>query len=225
MLVFAAGMRRAGSTVIFNIAKELVETTGRGRALRLQEHNIAEIEKHVNSKEMIVVKAHKFPGYKSKLMSIKDEPKFRILLSVRDIREICGSMMRIKNIGFDVFIKQDFLSEYIDEQQTWKVFKTSYYSKYEDWVGFLFEETRKIADYLNLKVDDVQCMRISEKWSIQNTQKYLETVSGTHHETLLGPGHITSNSAHLMNNYMTNEQLDFLTGKYRWWLKENGYAC
>ena len=217
MIIFAAGMRRAGSTVIFNIAKELVETTG-GRALRLQEHNISEIIKHVYSKDAVVVKAHRFPAVPAADTSI-----YRVLHTVRDIREVCGSMMRIKKISFNEVVNSNILSGYISEQQTWNAFPVKYFRRYEDWVGDLRKETLSITSYLQLDVSREVCNKIADRWSIENTQKYLATVSGTHFETLFGPNHITANCTHLRNNWMTTEQLDFLTEKYRWWLEEYGY--
>jgi len=218
MIIFAAGMRRAGSTVIFNIARELVEDTKTGRALTLQEHKIDEIKKHVHSSQLVVVKAHAFPA-----AGVENESKFKILMSVRDIREVCGSVMRLMNLSFDAVVNKHLLDGYIGEQQTWNAFPVKYFRRYEDWVGNLRKETLSITSYLELDASREMCNKIADRWSFEETQKRLKTVAGTHFTTLLGPKHITANCTHLRNNLMTNEQLDFLTEKYRWWLEEYGY--
>ena len=218
MIVFAAGMRRAGSTVVFNITKELVETIG-GRALRLQEHTIDQILQHTESRQLVVVKAHAL--HKQLVPFVENS---FVLMSVRDIREVCGSVMRLMHLNFNDVINKNLLGGYISEQQTWNAVSIKYFRRYEDWVGNLQMETLSIASYLQLDVSRETCKDIAEKWSIRNVQEHLKTVAGTHFETLFGPKHITSTFEQTENG-LSQEQIDILNSKYGWWLEENGYAC
>ena len=85
MIVFAAGMRRAGSTVIFNIARELVEVSKSGYALTLPAHEYRRIKSYFNESEPVVVKGHRMhENFVGRMHSAK------VLMSVRDLREIAS---------------------------------------------------------------------------------------------------------------------------------------
>lgn len=220
MLVFCAGMRRAGSTAIFNVVKELVEVTKTGHALRLPQHDHVTISGYFDSDKYIVVKAHALKDYFEEKIH-----KAKVLMTVRDVREIACSLIRLRKIRFEDIMEFKVLDGYIKEQQTWNCATNVYFRKYEDWVDDLLTETQNIADYLGLIINEFTTLDIAAKWSIEANTKRASETAGTNHITFLNPDHITSGNPNTMHEHLTQEQIDIITEKYRWWLEKYDYPC
>lgn len=219
MIVFAAGMRRAGSTAIFNIVRELVEESGKGYALRLPDHRHDIVRGYFDDPRMIVVKAHALKDYFEEFVG-----RAKVLMSVRDLREIVCSLIRLNQGTFDTIMQYDLLDGYIKEQQTWECATDVYFKKYEDWVDDLFEETKSIAEYLNIELDDETILEIAANWSLDSSAEHANHTNGTNHITFFNPVHVTSRRKETMYDYLSQEQIQQINERYGWWLDKYGYA-
>lgn len=220
MLVFCAGMRRAGSTAIFNIVRELVEESKTGYALRLPQHNHVTISGYFNSTQYVIVKGHALKDYFEE--RINDA---KVLMSVRDVRDIMCSLIRLRKTSFDILMEFEVIDGYIKEQQSWNCAKNVYFKRYEDWVDNLFEEAKQIAEFLKIELDDEKILDIAANWSVEKSDERAQKTSGTNHITFLNPGHITSMERVDFREMLTEEQIEIMNKKYGWWLRKYNYAC
>jgi hypothetical protein len=218
VIVFAAGMRRSGSTLVFNIARELVEVSNMGFALTLGDTKKEVISKYFDKPYYVVAKGHALsPDYKSQTSNII------ALMTIRDIREVCCSIIRLGLREFNNCIP--LLDSYIDEQQTWNRVPRMYFNKYENWVGDIESETKNIATFLDIQIDDALVADIASSWSLENSKKKSEYTAGTHHINFLNRNHITSGAIKTWDTYLTAQQVEQLTYRYQWWLQKYDYPC
>ena len=220
MIIFAAGMRRSGSTAIFNIVKELIEMADIGFALSVGQSKKSIISTYFSTRYPVVVKAHRF---NDEYYNNKD--KAIALMSVRDIREICCSIVRLGMCQPCDEKCLKLLDTYIEEQQSWSVINVQYFNKYENWVDDLTGEVKNIASFLDIPVEDEIAEQIATSWSMESCKMKSKYIAGTHHFNFLNPNHITSGRKDSWKEELTPEQADLLTNRYKWWLNEYDYPC
>lgn len=207
LIIFAAGLRSSGSTVQYQIARELIESRQLGEGFIYNRRKQKRILDTFNSNKILVVKQHAIS--KAYFKRITDT-NTKILMTVRDPRDIVCSLMHRWNCSYEHVIHNEFLLRFIDQQQSWSQYKhITYLARYEDWHNDLQHEVLNIAEFLNINIDNHQACLIAHKFSLQENFKRLRN-------------HITDGIVGKYKIMLTQEQaLQIKEMCYTWMCKYN----
>lgn len=203
MIIFAAGLRSSGSTVQYQIAKELIESQNLGFGLILNKGK--NIERWFINSQKVVVKSHKVTHVKY----IKSGYA-QILMTVRDLRDVACSLMKRWKYSFDDILPA--LGKFVKQQQAWTQFtQYIYVNKYEFWHKDLFQETLNIAAFLNVDISTTTADVVASKYSIVNNK------------LRLGSHHIIDGTVGKYQKMLTTQQINTINFEWGEWLNKYGY--
>ena len=181
--VFAAGPYRSGSTTQYQIAEDIVTETNNGKGIGY--HTEAKLEEFdiPGNKKFIVCKVfeflpHSFKGEPSYGKKLFDEGRIMSIVTVRDPRDIMVSMRHravIHGRGFDIIrVAEEELTVWLANAAKWIDLVPSHWSRFEDFTTNLLRETRSIAKFLGIELDDKQAKDIAKRYSIRAMQEKKE---------------------------------------------------
>ncbi len=152
MWVFCCGPVRSGSTLQFNITRELVEKSNSGYAVAYDyTENFSEIFENFNDKKLKVFKTHSLSPLMIELIKNK---KAVAIYCYRDIRDVIVSIAKKENGNASNLIKNDtFILDYIVYFHLIKNLPFSLMSKYENFYNNILQECIRISSFLNISVD------------------------------------------------------------------------
>lgn len=167
--VICIGMKRSGSTLQYNIVKELllkagvVEAKGYVNGADLDDLIHGTRESSLNAGSTCVVKCHNPP------LNLTDDIRSRVIFVYRDIRAVYLSCKLKWGIELEQFIKNtdEVLKIYEHYQASDKVLVQKYESLYSDRAAAI----KEVDEYLgiNLGGEELQC--IFEATSIKNIER------------------------------------------------------
>jgi hypothetical protein len=190
--------------VQWQIATYIVEVNGKGRGYVLNRNRHA--DNFWDRPGIYVLKSHRMTqGEKIKTSNA------RILMAVRDMRDIiCSAMVRNK-LTFEEAVKG--IGGHVNEQKEWMVFRDRMYlARYEDFVDDLAQEAFNIAKFLKLLLTEQQAQEASRLFSLKRNRKRRPKLK-------LGNGQVGK-----YKELLTKEQIDIVENKYKDWLTEYGYS-
>lgn len=202
-LVVSSGMPRSGSTLLFNILREILLTKYQEKDLSTCW--ITEIKEQKFSK-VYLIKTH-YVGRFLKLFGNE------IFYTYRDIRTAAVS----RNKRFNEAITMKMFDEYIKQYQYAKQIG-ALCIKYEDFIDNQAFWIGKIADKLKLTID---VQTIADK--VAQIKPPKKQTDGHEKSTLLHAGHITGSNENDWLEYIDENLMKELTTKYQWWFDECGY--
>lgn len=230
MFVFCAGMRRAGSTLQYQLAKAIVEQSKRGVAIGWQIHqNWPQLRaQYSDNSGYIVLKTHHF---------IEEYTKedCRTLYIYRDIRDVVVSLMNKYEFPFERAMQE--ISSILDEHYAWMDIPDIYISKYECDIFNPIWKAIQIDQYLSTNLSDIKLKAIGAQHTLANQEKYIRYFNWTEDaidamgvgktmrdpETQLHRNHIHSGRVGQWRTKLTYHQvkeIEIVAGNY---LREYGY--
>lgn len=225
MFIFCAGMRRAGSTLQYQLAKAIIEQFKCGIAIGWQIHqNWPQLQaQHGDSNGYVVLKTHHF---------IKEyiEKEYRALYIYRDIRDVVVSLMNKYKFSFERAARE--VPSILDEHYAWMDIPNIYISKYECDVFNPVWEAIQINQYLGTNLSDAKLKVIGARHTLANQKEYIKYFDWPKNiidksirdpETQLHRNHIHSGRVGQWCTKLTYHQvreLEAIAGDY---LKEYGY--
>lgn len=166
--VICIGMKRSGSTLQYNIVKELLSKSGaveaEGYVRGVDLHDL--IRKTRESSQSVdssyVVKCHNPP------LGLSDEIDNRVIFVYRDIRAVYLSCKMKWGIGLEQFIKNtdEVLKIYEHYQASNNVLVQRYESLYSDRAAAI----KEINQYLDLNLRDEELQSVFEATSIESIE-------------------------------------------------------
>lgn len=242
MIVLCCGMKRAGSTVQYQITSELVESAGRGQDLGfITERNFGTVRSEfLDSPEIVVLKTHDVHAEERELIENND---IRAIYIYRDLRDVAVSMMHKGDRPFHRFLLGQDIDEIVEVDKKWKTLRNMYISRYEVMIDDLSEEGRRIANFLNLQVNDSIINQIAEKYSLDKQRQRItrfnfqedgvttgeikQTINKTttylDPKSLLHENHIHSGAINQWKTSLSPIQIRLLESYFYFWLIEHEY--
>jgi hypothetical protein len=175
--IICCGMPRSGSTLQYQIVKEILEKNGfinnYGWLNKDDMSGFFTLQKN-NYKKPILIKVHDFHPI------FLEERIFKNSLFIyvhRDVRDVFISHMNKWKFNFDKLIKSNFLDEIENNYFEWINFKRSYKTDYTNLTNNTKEQVVEISKYLNLELNNEEALLISEKLSIDKQKEYIKSIS------------------------------------------------
>ena len=226
---------RAGSTLQFQIAAQLVEEAGLGKRVEwVKPPCFPKLrEKYAHYTGWKVFKSHIC------MRPMVREFRRKNALGVyvfRDLRDVFVSATRKDSKSFEQLWEEDYLDVCLQNFQKWTRLPRVLVSKYEEMIADLPGEVARIAAHLGLSVDRDACERIASAYSLDQQLMRIERFKRTSASeqrytegpifdsvTLLHTNHIQSGRSGEWAQVLSLSQAGMIEGRARNWLKSHGY--
>ncbi|MCB8984005.1 MAG: sulfotransferase domain-containing protein [Ardenticatenaceae bacterium] len=208
-------MMRSGSTLQYQITKDIVETSGTGYALGwIETEDFPMLHKRYEQESRnIVAKTHAYIDGIGEMI-IGGEAK--AIYVHRDIRDVTVSLMNKRNKSFwYILLTTPFIELVLENHRNWTAQTGILISRYEEMVANLKQEVLRIASYLNVPLGEVEAAHIASKYALERQiakVKQLETqdedsVNMMDSELLFHRNHIHSGDVGQWANTLTKFQV------------------
>lgn len=234
MWVFCCGMKRSGSTVQYQITREIVETNGLGKALGwVEPAQFPQLKAtYTDFHGFLVVKSHRYLETAEDLFMKKQA---KAVYVYRDIRDVVISMMEKYQAPFWKIVASGNIQRILKDYQRWNGVNDILVSRYDTMVADLQLETLRIADHLGVKLNDRSARGIAQKYSLE---QQLERIRGFDYNnvgaksgsstydpvSLLHPNHIRSGKTGQWTTRLSGIQSALIEDIGFIWLIEKGYS-
>lgn len=247
--VFEAGTYRSASTTQYMMARDIVEMTGNG--IGIGYHQESKLKKFdVPSKHRYVVckvfeylpggfKGHKDSVGKSHGQTIYREHRLKVLVTIRDPRDIiCSMRERHKRqmedpkhqrqpFDFEHRVKVEF-PVWLGQLDRWIGLGPGVcmVSRYEVFTHNLLEETRRIAEFLDIDITREQARDISGRHTLKSIVDFKKSQrkKGEREDPWLPniPGPLFGKSG-VYEDYLSPLEEQMVVGVNKEWMKKYGY--
>ena len=242
MLVICAGMPKAGSTLQFNLCKELLGehleedhgwVTGAQWAQGFRPPTAGAGGGHV------VLKCHRLPRWAHD----EPDPDRRVVSTFRDLRDVAASAKEFEpHKGFDEILETLELT--VTELGAMDGLDRCLIQRYETMVSDLPSTVIDLAEHLDIDVDPAEAAEIAGRWDVESTKERTATVQPAaapkrrwwqrrrddpaaqwDADTLLWPTHISSSEGRpgRYQGVLSAEEVATIEDRYGSWLHAHGY--
>jgi len=221
MLMYAGGMRRAGSTVQFQMAKHIACNNG-GFGVKFKQER--EIEKWCKIESYAVIKSH-FPEHRNRW----DVSRTFAIRCYRDVRDCVVSYMLLHDYSFDFVMSEGVFQRSLMEDKAWsKALPEShvYVSRYEIWSDNWFTlavEARNIAAFMGVGLSVMDSLMLAAFYTKQHNKARADKLTELDPDNYLIPGHVHSGTSQY-KSMLTTSQILLLNGTFGHWLTSHGYG-
>ncbi|SRX75395.1 sulfotransferase domain-containing protein [Aequorivita antarctica] len=234
MWVFCCGPVRSGSTLQFNITRELVEKSNSGYAVDYDyTDNFSKVYERYNDEKLKVFKTHSLSPLMIELINNK---KAVAIYCYRDVRDVIVSIAKKEdNVVSNLVLNNKFILGYVDYYNLIKNLPYKLMSKYEDFYNNIPRECRRIASILNIKANVEVINQIEKEYSrdklISNIDKdKMDQFVGKNGKTYTLDKKTLIHFNHFGNYYpgsyvmeMSQSEIDKIEKGVGTWLLINGY--
>ena len=148
MWIFCCGMKRSGSTLQYQIASRLACDYLGARVIDWKpEKDVNWQEEESSGAGWLIYKCHRCTPDIAERLALTDS---RGVYTYRYIRDVCGSWIRKHDSSFTRLVKAGFIRECLDNFEQFTSMKNVLVSRYEDLMGDLAGEVRRIAEHLSI---------------------------------------------------------------------------
>jgi len=241
MLIICNGMVRSGSTLQYNLARNIVEKLNLGIGKGFFSNNKIlrnkKFSKWLDDDQYYIIKMH------AVLENYKQYGQNVIFLYIyRDIRDVAGSLkLKYGREGNELIHS---LSQAVEIFEEMKKIPRVLWQRYEDVIIDLPQAASQIAEFLDLKVSEELLRGVAEECSLEKhahvmhhmqqslSQKlkcfFIKKILRMHFydtQTLLHPDHISRNVG-LPGSWqreLSHQEIDKVTNQFGFWLEREGY--
>ncbi len=237
MWVFCCGMYRSGSTLQFQITSEVIERMGKGERLEwapIEDFPKVYEEFHSDSNQILVFKTHEIS---SEIKQLIENGLGKCIYVYRDLRDVCLSHMVKNDLTFAELIASGFIDKCLETYADWNSYSSDeaiLISRYEEMTQDLSRETKRIAEFLGIVIEDQIADEIGEKYSVDNQVERIRKLSNEHlgsfgeltydRHHLLHRNHINQGEMNSWEKAFSQEQLLVMEEKLGNWLYDHGYV-
>ncbi|MDH5766321.1 MAG: FkbM family methyltransferase [Gammaproteobacteria bacterium] len=234
--IFIIGMARSGSTWVYNVVKELLNSKKIGVVFGFVGED-AELDYFISS-QGIQKSAHKPGLIKFHLLSTKAKElikcgRAKAIYSKRDIRDVVVSRMDFENITFEEIISSGKLEAILSNHEQINKLSGILSIEYEDIMSIPFKVMDLIQEYLDIKIDRIEAEKIIQDYSIESTKRIANSIANKQNilnklhydsETLIHAGHIASGKPGRYLDKLSDEQLKIINSIANDYLVNEGYV-
>jgi hypothetical protein len=214
-------MRRAGSTLQYHLAREIVK-----------DFNVVDLgfliwqqfddayAKHYGECDFVVFKSHVHtPSLSGSCASMWSSQGYGLYIH-RDIRDVMASLIRLyraNSAGGEalerVNLENDMRAIVNAEARRWLTTKKILVTRYEDilTVGGIANECSRIASHIGVEIEDDQCAEIAERFVLAKQKERLPKDSRYNSEFLLWQNHLFTGETGVWKDELTSEQIAFVS--------------
>lgn len=231
MLIVCGGLMRTGSVAMFQIMREIVESKSVGFAPVMPhgeegEYYDSECVRWAAQPESFVTKLH---TYRNSLDDIIEQnaQDLRVVLTIRDIRDILVSLMHFRNSSFESNIHSNAYKNWIAEYDKWidNVPEDSLLTvRYEDFIADRFTTILKVGKFMDLPLNAPEAKAIDEKWNVEANRRRATEGHPTNSKEFMSQRHIYQAGFGMWEEELTEEQIEIVEEYAGEWLKQNGYV-
>ena len=226
MLIICAGNIRSGSTLQYNLTRNIVAYNG-GYSLHPAEvrsgfWDVA--RRYVNDERVIVVKNHFLPPAEVVNPYTTSSREVRVLMCHRDLRDVCVSLMRFQDITFKQAmptIKRMIgdMKNYIDATDGEHLMMS-----YSELTQNMVASTEKIIEFIDNGWMSTPPIEDINKLSADNVLKLQEKMSQDDRiRTHIAPNHVWNGLNGKWRRILTGPQQIEINDVVKEWLEEYGY--
>lgn len=210
MLIVAGGVVKSGSIALFQYTREIVWEYADGFAPIMPEgmedsYFDSEVESWVKSNYWHVVKLH---AWRDSLERYRDNPRMRVVMSYRDLRDTCLSVRDFRQDTFEGVIASKILQRIRDAELRWNrkmgirliPFSYKYMRTYPAQV------IQQTAIFMDITITNDQAQAIAEKWSIHANRARADRNYHYTEPDFMSPRHISSGNVERWKTELTLEQ-------------------
>lgn len=218
--VFACGMRRAGSTMQYHLAREIVKTAGGIDLSWVIWQKFDELyDKYDGKYPYAVLKCHAFiPGMASKMgPAVWEKQGYGVFIS-REIRDVLASLIRLyKSQGADgaltnSALENDMRAIFLKEGGYWLSKSKVLHTKYENILTLdgLSKECARISEHLGIELSWLDCEELASQYVLEKQRQRLPTGERKYNkEYLLWKDHVFTGANGTWKKELTPAQIDF----------------
>lgn len=241
MWVFCCGMYRSASTLQFQITTRLIKDAKVGQSIGwIDAKRFNETRDQYNHVHALqVIKVHICTD--AIAAEFAKGQAIGIYIS-RDIRDVYASYLKQRQKPFDYLWQEGFVEECLENYKIWTRLPHMLVSRYEDVVADLPNEVHRIAQHLQIAIDQTQCQQIAAEYDIPLQQrrmqhfkeKLLQSSLHPHdhrnivdyhdEETLLHINHIDSGKTGRWQNDLSDREVNLIEEKVKNWCRINSEA-
>jgi FkbM family methyltransferase len=227
-------MKRSGSTLHYQLVKEIVESKKLGKGVGWTERDgFADfIAKYGDQDLFLVVKCHNFVKEAGELLS---SGKAKGIYVYRDLRDVIVSMMNKTGSSFSQIMRSNFLTSILSDYKSWKQFDGILISSYEEMLENLPDEVLRIAHHLGIEISNTTAATIAKKYSIDNQKDRIKDFDYAKHGkaadgcvynpySLLHHDHIHSGKVGTWKASLLPLEVALLEKREHWWFQERSYS-
>lgn len=230
--VFCCGMKRSGSTLQYQITKEIVESAGVGKAIGgVYRSTFNDVyDKYAEDDGLLVVKCH---DYFSDMQRLSDAQKVKAIYSYRDIRDVIVSMLNATDQSFWHLMRAGFVERMLNNYQHWTTMQDVMVTQYENMVADVPAEVSKIARFLEISLDEQTSKDIAERYELKRQKERIEKGNFPVTETgrikpdpqsLLLHRHINSGASEQWRHALTAMQIGLIEDIAEQWMIAHKYV-
>jgi len=238
--VFAAGMRRAGSTLQYHLARDLIEHAGGHNAGWITHQKFQKTYNELDGKHpYVILKTHAYiPKFIPVAKELFETGRARALYIYRDLRDVAASLKQFRYSNWKHIVEKEMpaiLNEYkewtrfsqIDSDKQLRVWK---YEDFQALMRFTPNKMRGLETFFEMGFHPLAFhWEILNRHSLTNHLKLLQdqlySERGYNHDSLMWRNHITDGKIGKYITVLTPAELDELytvPGVVEW-LQDKGY--
>ena len=233
MWVFCGGMRRAGSTLQFQIVAHIVEMAQLGvRVPFVPPKEFPRLQvKHAKQTRYKVFKTH---CCSDAVASELEEGNALGFYSYRDIRDVIVSSAYKSGTTVDCLLERPLVDELIEQHRLWTGQPRVLVCRYEDMMVDLPTEVARIANHLEVNLSTGESEQIAGLYGLEKQKVRISALveqleqegrqDGFDQTSLLHANHIRSGRVGQWRQELSSKQLSEIESRYGGWLEQHGYV-
>lgn len=234
MWIFCCGMRRAGSTLQYQLTSDIVESKGIGKAMGwITPQQFSQMEaKHATKEGYLVVKCHSYIEEAAELLSRR---RAKAVYVYRDVRDVVVSAMKKNRKPFWHLVLSGFVEMVLDEYSQWTDVDNILVSRYETMVLDLREEVLRVAGHLGVGLGTSLADELSDRYTLDKQRQRIRAIDYKNQDlgeeadlydpaSLLHRNHIHSGQSGQWRTELSRFQVALLEYIAYDWLIDRGYS-
>jgi len=202
---------RTGSIAMWQVMRELViKSGGRSPKLGTEFFKQDRLNKWADEDNYILIKAHQ---YDDSLADPIKNGRVKVVVTIRDMRDVVVSLMNFNNYAFEKAVAarafranpRNFY-EWIEELS----YKDLYVVRYEDFIEDRTSTVLKVAEHLEIDINEDDAIEIDKKWNIPANKKRAKARNKIDSPHYMSERHINSGKTKQWLTALTQEQIDYI---------------
>jgi hypothetical protein len=229
--VFAAGMRRGGSTLQYHLARELVEYAGGFNAGWVTWQNFDKcFKKYDGSHPFVILKGHcYYPDHSDCARRLFDKGRIKALHIYRDIRDIAASYVQMRKKSIWDYILNTEIPSILREHELWIALPKEqiHITSYEKYMfGY---EMELMKYFLEISMPPSELVYAMSRHTLEShkqliaTQEYDASNQRFNTNSLMWDNHIADGKVGKYKTVLTQEQIEQVETVAYDYLREKGY--
>lgn len=226
MLLICAGMMRSGSVVQFQLAGAVVNHLGIGSIVKPRDGD--EFDANVNrwafADEWYVAKLH---DYRESIKRGHDHGKVKVVMTVRDPRDIMVSLMNFRQDTFETMTHAPVFPNNLKNHKRWSeaIHAVNFRCiRYEDLMNVkLFQEAIGISHHIGYTLDLNVAQEISDQYSISKNKLRADAAYPVSSPDYFSTRHINDGSSGQWKTALDEDQIRWVEDVAHDFMETNGY--